>query len=147
GGMPISAFIASEALMELLQKEHPLLGHATTFGGHPLSCVASLATLNILLEDSFLNKVNEKGERIRQHLQEIPEIVEVKGRGLFLSAWFKDSDTVTRIVERCIQNGFISLWLLFNHRALALTPPLTITNEEIDEGMRLFKKSIAEAVK
>ena len=123
GGMPIGAFVASQELMALLDNEHPLMGHASTFGGHPMSCVASLAALRLIKSPEVLPKVEAKGQRIRRHLQEIPQVKEVHGKGLF-----------------------ISFWLLFNHKALALTPPLTITNEEIDYGMELFKKSVREAV-
>lgn len=145
GGMPIGAFIASEALMELLNNEHPLMGHASTFGGHPLSCVSASASLEIVLSDEVLPLVKAKGERIRQHLQEIGCVKEVHGKGLFLAAHFESEELTARIQERCMANGFISFWLLFNHRALALTPPLTITDEEIDTGMDLFKKSVSEA--
>lgn len=146
GGMPIGAFVASEELMELLNVEHPLMGHASTFGGHPLSCAASLAALNLIKSPQVLPRVETKGERIRRHLAEIPQVAAVHGKGLFLAAHFADEALTARIQERCMANGLISFWLLFNHRALALTPPLTITEEEIDYGMELFKRSVEEAV-
>ena len=145
GGMPIGAFIASQELMALLDNEHPLMGHASTFGGHPMSCAASLAAFKLITSPEVLPHVEAKGQRIRRHLQEIPQVKAVHGKGLFLAAHFENSGITARIQERCMENGFISFWLLFNHNALALTPPLTITEEEIDYGMNLFKKSVFEA--
>lgn len=145
GGMPIGAFVASEELMELLNGEHPLMGHASTFGGHPLSCAAALASLNIVKQPRFLSEVEAKGQRIRKHLSEIPQVEAVHGKGLFLAAHFANEELAARIQERCMARGFICFWLLFNHQALALTPPLTITEEEIDYGMTLFKAAVQEA--
>lgn len=145
GGMPIGAFIASEELMDLLNNEHPLMGHASTFGGHPLSCVASLAALKLILSAEVLPRVEAKGERIRRHLKELPQVRSVSGKGLFLAAHFENESITAKVQARCMENGFITFWLLFNHNALALTPPLTATEEEIDMGMEIFKKSVREA--
>ncbi|MCM1041509.1 MAG: aspartate aminotransferase family protein [Bacteroides sp.] len=145
GGMPIGAFIASPELMELLNNEHPLMGHASTFGGHPLSCASSLAALRLILSPVVLPKVESKGQRIRRHLQELPQVRSVSGKGLFLAAHFGSEEATAKVQERCMANGFITFWLLFNHTALALTPPLTSTDEEIDLGMEIFKRSVREA--
>lgn len=145
GGMPIGAFVSSPELMELLNNEHPLMGHASTFGGHPLSCAASLAALKLILSADVLPKVEEKGRRIRRHLAQIPQVKEVSGKGLFLAAHFADESATARVQARCMENGFITFWLLFNHNALALTPPLTITDEEIDHSMEVFAASVREA--
>ncbi|MDE7338195.1 MAG: aminotransferase class III-fold pyridoxal phosphate-dependent enzyme, partial [Bacteroidales bacterium] len=145
GGMPIGAFVASEKLMDLLNVEHPLMGHASTFGGHPLSCAAALASLNLILGNDILPKVEEKGQRIRRHLEKIEAVKKVSGKGLFLAAHFEDEKTTARVQERCMANGLISFWLLFNHTALALTPPLTITDSEIDTAMEIFARSVKEA--
>lgn len=144
GGMPIGAFVASEKLMDLLNVEHPLMGHASTFGGHPLSCAAALASLNLILGDDILPKVEEKGQRIRRHLEKIEAVKKVSGKGLFLAAHFEDEKTTARVQERCMANGLISFWLLFNHTALAITPPLTITDSEIDTAMEIFARSVEE---
>lgn len=145
GGMPIGAFVSSPELMSLLDNEHPLMGHASTFGGHPLSCAASLAALETILGPQVLPLVEEKGRRIRHHLQDIPQVVSVSGKGLFLAARFQDEKLTARVQERCMANGLITFWLLFNHEALALTPPLVITDEEIDRSMDVFKRSVREA--
>ncbi|MCM1169254.1 MAG: aspartate aminotransferase family protein [Bacteroides sp.] len=145
GGMPIGAFIASPGLMSLLDNEHPLMGHASTFGGHPLSCASSLAALRLILSPEVLPMVESKGQRIRRHLQELPQVRSVSGKGLFLAAHFGSEEATDKVQERCMANGFITFWLLFNHTALALTPPLTSTDEEIDLGMEIFKRSVREA--
>lgn len=146
GGMPIGAFVSSAPLMDLLQGEHPLLGHASTFGGHPLSCVSALASLNLILEADFLNQIPEKEKIIRSYLENLTAIEKVQGKGLFLSAFFKQAHLAEKVVEKCIENGLITLWLLFNHDALALTPPLTITNEELHTSMQIFVQSIHQAL-
>jgi acetylornithine/succinyldiaminopimelate/putrescine aminotransferase len=140
GGMPIGAFVASEKLMSLLDNDHPLKGHASTFGGHPLSCVAALASLNIVKD--LLPSLHEKEMRIRKYLAEMPQITEVKGCGLFLAACLENNYDSEKLVQRCVDSGFISFYPLFNHSAMCLTPPLTITLAEIDEAMGLFKKAV-----
>lgn len=146
GGMPLGGFVASEKLMDLLNNEHPLLGHASTFGGHPLSCAAALAALNIISEKDFLSEVERKGEKIRNLLKDVETIDRISGKGLFLSLHFKNEEITTKITEYCIANGLITFWLLFNHQAIALTPPLTITDEEIELGIEILKKSIEQAL-
>ncbi len=140
GGMPIGAFVASEKLMSLLDNDHPLKGHASTFGGHPLSCVAALASLNVV--NDLLPSLQKKEMRIRKYLAEMPQITEVKGCGLFLAACFENNYDTEKLVQRCIDSGFISFYPLFNHSAMCLTPPLTITSQEIDEAITLFKNAI-----
>ena len=145
GGMPIGAFVASEELMQLLDNEHPLLGHASTFGGHPLSCVAALASLRVIAANDVLPQVRVKEQRIREHIAKIPAVEELRGRGLYLGAKLKDADTTQKVVEHCLQNGLIVFWPLFNKEIVDFTPPLTITNDEIDEAMAIFRRSVEEA--
>ncbi|MDR1974221.1 MAG: aspartate aminotransferase family protein [Bacteroidales bacterium] len=140
GGMPIGAFVASEELMLLLESDHPLKGHASTFGGHPLSCVAALASLNVIVE--LLPCLAQKEARIRKWLSEIPQVRAVTGKGLFLAAHFSEDFDTNRLVERLMSSGFISFYPLFNHSAMCLTPPLVATDEEIDEAMLLFKNVV-----
>jgi acetylornithine/succinyldiaminopimelate/putrescine aminotransferase len=141
GGMPLGGFVASEKLMSLLDVPHPLMGHASTFGGHPLSCASALASLNIIVD--LLPALAEKEARIRSALKDIPQVKEVRGKGLFLCAQMPFTETeMNALINRLMQNGFISFYPLFNHAAMCLTPPLTITLEEIDEAMLLFKKAV-----
>lgn len=145
GGMPIGAFVASEELMALLDNEHPLLGHASTFGGHPLSCAAALASLQVIGSDEVLPRIYAKEQRIREHIARIPAVEELRGRGLFLGAKLKDAATTQKVVERCLQNGLIVFWPLFNKEVVDFTPPLTISDAEIDEAMEIFRRSVEEA--
>ena len=138
GGMPLGGFVASEKLMSLLDVPHPLMGHASTFGGHPLSCVAALAALNIIVD--LLPALAEKEARIRSALKDIPQVKEVQGKGLFLGAQMSYTETeMNALINRLMQNGFISFYPLFNHTAICLTPPLTVTLDEIDEAMLRFR--------
>lgn len=90
--------------------------------------------------------MKEKGQQIRRHLAQIPQVESVSGKGLFLAAHFKDEATTAKVQKCCMDNGFITFWLLFNHTALALTPPLTATKEEIDLSMEVFRESVREAL-
>ena len=138
GGMPVGAFISSIQRMDKLNNGHPLLGHATTFGGHPVSCAAGLASLEIIANRAFLENVNRNETLIRQHFQH-PNIKEIRGKGQFLAVELTHPEHVEKVVERCVDNGLLLLWLLFNHHALALTPPLIITEEQIKNAAEIFK--------
>lgn len=140
GGMPIGAFISSNSIMDSLNDSHPLLGHATTFGGHPVSCAASLAALNVLIDTNIMHEVEAKANLFKSYLKDHPNIKEIRNVGLFMAIELKDSSTIDKIVERCIENGVITYWFLYNHDSLSIIPPLTITNEEIKEACdRLIK--------
>ncbi len=140
GGMPIGAFISSNIIMDSLNDSHPLLGHATTFGGHPVSCAASLAALNVLIDNNIMDDVEIKANLFKSSLKDHPNIKEIRSVGLFMAIELKDSSKIDKIVERCIENGIITYWFLYNHDSLSIVPPLTITNEEIKEACtRLIK--------
>jgi acetylornithine/succinyldiaminopimelate/putrescine aminotransferase len=135
GGMPIGAFMASQEVMSVF-KNNPILGHITTFGGHPVSCAASLATLNVIQEQGLANKANAKGQLIRSFLKH-PKIKEIRGSGLMLAAEFENFETLKPIIDRAIargQNGtgVITDWFLFCNNAMRIAPPLTITESEIE---------------
>ncbi len=132
GGMPIGAFTASEALMALL-KDHPKLGHITTFGGHPVIASAALATLKEITESGLISKTLEKEKLIRKHLKH-KYIKEIRGRGLMLAAIMESDDVVNKVILQCQDEGLILFWLLFEPKAIRITPPLTISNEEIIKG-------------
>lgn len=145
GGMPIGAFVASEALMSLLDNEHPLLGHASTFGGHPLSCVSALAAMQVIASPDVLPQVRAKEQRIREHIARIPAVKALRGRGLYLGAQMADAATTQKVVEHCLHAGLIVFWPLFNKTVIDFTPPLTITMDEIDEAMAIFRRAVEEA--
>ena len=144
GGMPIGAFISSTEIMNSLTN-NPVLGHITTFGGHPVSCAAALATLITLTESNLINDVETKEQLFRKHLQH-PAIKAIHGKGLLLSVEFENHEILLRIIERCIANGIITDWFLFSDNRMRLAPPLIITAEQIEICSAAIVKSINEAL-
>ena len=142
GGMPIGAFIASLELMNLLTFE-PKLGHITTFGGHPINCAASLATLEYLLAANVMQKVDEKEQLFRLHLKN-PKIKEIRGKGLMLAIEFEDEELAEKVVEQSLENGLILFYFLFTKTAIRITPPLNISEKELIKGCKIIK-AILEA--
>ena len=136
GGMPIGAFTASSKLMNVLQ-DNPKLGHITTFGGHPVIAASALATLKEITESNLMQEALEKEELFRKHLVH-PLISEIRGRGLML-AIITSSETITNSLILKSQNrGLILFWLLFEPKAVRITPPLNISNVEIIEGCQII---------
>ncbi|MBP1630521.1 MAG: aminotransferase class [Bacteroidetes bacterium] len=138
GGMPIGAFVGSKEIMNSLNNHHPLIGHATTFGGHPLSCVAALETLKTIVEDKLMEGVEEKGELYKTLLVH-PRIKEVRGIGLFNCMELKEDENNkevdwSRVLINLFEEGIISGTHLFNSNCISIKPPLTITEEEIRES-------------
>jgi acetylornithine/N-succinyldiaminopimelate aminotransferase len=142
GGMPVGAFTASEAHMDLLS-QNPKLGHITTFGGHPVIAAASLATLQEVVETSLMEETLEKEALFRKHLVH-PLIQEIRGKGLMIAPMVANAEIANRIIFKCQDKGLILFWLLFEGRALRITPPLTISNEEIIEGCAIIIEAMNE---
>ena len=138
GGMPIGAFISSWELMNLLTFE-PKLGHITTFGGHPVNCAASFATLEYLLATNIMQEVEKKEQLFRTHLKH-PKIKAIRGKGLMLSIEFEDEKLAQKVVEQALENGLILFYFLFTKTAIRITPPITITQEEIIKGCEIIKE-------
>lgn len=136
GGMPIGAFTASKERMQLLSN-NPKLGHITTFGGHPLIAAAALTTLNELLKTDLIAQTLEKEKLVRRLLKH-PLIEEIRGKGLMLAAIMPSAAVADKAILACQDAGLILFWLLFEGKALRITPPLTISNEELEEGCRLL---------
>ena len=136
GGMPVGAFTASSAMMDLLT-ENPKLGHITTFGGHPVIASACLATLQEIIETDIMKEALEK-ETLFRSLLVHPLIQEIRGKGLMLAAMTKSADITNEVILRCQDKGLILFWLLFEGCAIRITPPLTISNEEIREGCAII---------
>ncbi|MFL9843687.1 aspartate aminotransferase family protein [Flavobacterium rhizosphaerae] len=132
GGMPVGAFTASPEMMDLLSHD-PKLGHITTFGGHPVIAAASLATLKEITETDIMAQTLQK-EKLFRSLLVHPLITEVRGRGLMLAAMTESADITNKVILRCHERGVILFWLLFEGRAIRITPPLTISEDEIREG-------------
>ena len=140
GGMPIGAFTASHEVMALLQ-DNPKLGHITTFGGNPVIAAAALATLQELTETDLIEQTLQK-EKLFRKLLEHPLIKEVRGRGLMLAAMVETPEIATEAILACKELGLVLFWLLFEDRAIRITPPLTISNDEIAEGCKLIQMAL-----
>lgn len=132
GGMPIGAFTASSEHMDTLHN-NPKLGHITTFGGHPVIASAALATLMEITETDLVEQTLEKERLIRQRLQH-RLIEEIRGRGLMLAAMTPSADITNEVIMQCQEAGLVLFWLLFEPRAIRITPPLTVSNDEIIAG-------------
>jgi acetylornithine aminotransferase len=132
GGLPIGAFTASKAHMALL-KENPKLGHITTFGGNAVIASAALATLQEIIESDLIEETLQKEKLFRQLLQH-PLITEIRGKGLMLAVIVESSEIASEIILRCKEHGLILFWLLFEPKAIRVTPPLTISEAEIKAG-------------
>lgn len=136
GGLPIGAFITSTKLMESL-KEKPKLGHITTFGGNPLIATSALATLEEVLKPTLLNSVIKKEQLFRKLLVH-PKIKEIRGKGLMLALLVDNADLASKIILKSLEKGLLLFWLLFESKAIRITPPLTISEEEIKQGCELI---------
>ncbi|KDN55511.1 aspartate aminotransferase family protein [Flavobacterium seoulense] len=144
GGMPVGAFTASSAMMDLLT-ENPKLGHITTFGGHPVIAAACLATLKEITETNLMNEALEK-EKLFRSLLVHPLIQDIRGKGLMLAAMTADAEITNEVILRCQDKGLILFWLLFEGCAIRITPPLTISNEEIREGCAIILEVMDEVM-
>lgn len=140
GGMPIGAFISSHEVMMALAT-NPILGHITTFGGHPVSCAAGLATLKTILAEDMVSGVTEKGLLFKQLLQH-PAIKEVRGIGLMMAIEFESFELNKKIIDACIAEGVISDWFLHCSNSMRVAPPLIITNEEIETACEIILKQV-----
>lgn len=136
GGLPIGAFTASQAMMAVL-KENPILGHITTFGGHPVIAASALATLKEITSSSLMAQIEEKETIIRTCLKH-PLIQEIRGKGLMLAAMVPSFSITNDVILECQERGLILFWLLFEPHAIRITPPLTITNEELINGCQIL---------
>jgi acetylornithine/succinyldiaminopimelate/putrescine aminotransferase len=137
GGLPLGAFIASKTLMDSFTNQ-PVLGHISTFGGHPLSCAAGLAAMKVLLNENLAGQVAQK-EKLFRELLVHPSIKSVRTAGLLIAVEFENFETNKRIVNACIGEGLLTDWFLFASNCLRIAPPLTISVSEIEEVCRIIK--------
>ncbi len=142
GGMPVGAFVAKAAYMDLLS-DNPKLGHITTFGGHPVIAAACLATLKEITETQLIPQTLEK-ERLFRTLLVHPLINEIRGKGLMLAAMTANPEITNQVIFKCQDKGLILFWLLFEGCAIRITPPLTISEAEIKEGCAIILQAMDE---
>ena len=136
GGMPVGAFVASHNMMQSLI-ENPKLGHITTFGGNPVIAAACLATLQEITEGKLIQESLEKEVLFRNLLQH-KLIKEIRGKGLMLALMMEKPEMANEVILKCAEKGLILFWLLFEPNAIRISPPLTISNQEISLGCSLI---------
>ncbi|GAA4336899.1 aspartate aminotransferase family protein [Mucilaginibacter gynuensis] len=140
GGMPIGAFMSSAEIMSSF-KENPILGHITTFGGHPVCCAGGLAALEVLLNENLIVQVAEKEALFRKLLVH-SAIKEVRGKGLMLAIELEDFDLNKKIIDRCIENGIITDWFLHCSNSMRIAPPLIISHDDIKKACSVILEAI-----
>ena len=141
GGMPLGAFAARKQVMDTLQSR-PVLGHITTFGGHPVCCAAGLAALNYLLDNKVVETVEAKGARYEELLGGHPAVREIRRAGLLLAVELGDSAKLYRMMELFREEGILSDWFLFCDTAFRISPPLTISEEEIRGSAAIIRRCL-----
>ena len=144
GGMPVGAFVAKEEYMDLLS-DNPKLGHITTFGGHPVIAAACLATLQEITETNLIAQTLEK-EKLFRELLVHPLKKEIRGIGLMLAAMTSSPEITNQVIFKCQDKGLILFWLLFEGNAIRITPPLTISEDEIREGCAIILEAMDEII-
>jgi len=135
-GLPVGAFTASKVLMSKLEHS-PKLGHITTFGGNPVIAAASLATLKELTKSNLIPQTLEKEKMFRALLKH-SKIKEIRGKGLMLALIMESPDLATKVIHECAEKGLILFWLLFEPKAIRISPPLTISEKEIEKGCSII---------
>jgi acetylornithine/succinyldiaminopimelate/putrescine aminotransferase len=142
GGMPIGAMMANKAHMDLLQ-DQPKLGHITTFGGHPVISAAALATLTEVFDQDLIPESLRKEDLIRQKLKH-PKIKEIRGKGLMLGIIMETSEEVNKVIFSCLDKGLILFWLLYENRAIRMSPPLNISDTDITKACNIILSALDE---
>jgi len=140
GGLPLGAFISSDLIMGSL-KENPILGHITTFGGHPLSCAAGLAAFEFLTQSSLMEEIEEKSQLFHALIFH-PKVLEIRRKGFMIAIEFEDFEHNKKIIDRCIDQGLIVDWFLHNSKSMRIAPPLITQDFEIIQAAEIIQNSI-----
>ena len=141
GGMPLGAFISSNEIMKCLTHDPPL-GHITTFGGHPVSCAAALATLDVLIDEKLIDQVIEKEKIFISKLSGHPAVKEIRSCGLIMAVEVGSFENLQKLINSALENGVVLDWFLFCNTAFRISPPLSITFKECNEAADLLLKSL-----
>ena len=145
GGMPIGAIVSSKEIMCVFTN-NPMLGHITTFGGHPVICAAARATLEVLKTEINLAEVERLGLLIETRLSAHAEIKAIRRIGLMFAFDMGSGEIVTKLVEKCMEKGLITFWFLSNPHSFRLSPPLNITEDQVNEATKLILEALDEIV-
>jgi len=145
GGMPIGALVASKEMMDSF-KTNPVLGHITTFGGHPVSAAAALASLNVLINEPIISQVNEKSNLFKSLLKS-KHIKEIRGHGLLLAVQLDNFENIQKVIANALENGVVLDWFLFCDSSFRIAPPLTINNDEITKACEIINQAINKVYK
>lgn len=132
GGMPLGAFISSSQILCSLTS-NPVLGHITTFGGHPVCCAAGKAALEYILQNRLMETIEERSRIFEERLRHFPVVKEIRRDGLLIAIDFGEEDLCAQILKKAVKNGLLTEGFLFNERSMRIAPPLTITMEEIHQ--------------
>ena len=141
GGMPLGAFVSSQEIMSTLTHD-PVLGHITTFGGHPVCCAAGLAAMRFLQENKVVEDVERKGALYEELLKNHPAVMEIRRAGLLLAIELGESEKLYRIMDLFIERGILSDWFLFCDTAFRISAPLVITDDEIRDSVRIIRECL-----
>ena len=141
GGMPLGAFVSSQKIMSTLT-HNPVLGHITTFGGHPVCCAAGLAAMKFLQDERVVEDVERKGAMFVELLKDHPAVKEIRRSGLLMAVELGESAKLYRLMDLFIEEGILSDWFLYCDTAFRISPPLVITDAEIKDSVRIIKKCL-----
>ena len=141
GGMPLGAFISSQKIMSTLMFD-PVLGHITTFGGHPVCCAAGLAAMKFLQENKVVEDVERKGALYEELLKDHPAVREIRRSGLLLAVELGQSEKLYKIMDLFIEEGILSDWFLYCDTAFRISPPLTISEKEVRESVEIIRRCL-----
>ena len=141
GGMPLGAFISSQKIMSTLTHD-PVLGHITTFGGHPVCCAAGLAAMRYLIDNKVVEDVERKGAMYESLLQDHPAVKEIRRSGLLLAVELGESEKLYKIMDHFVEEGILSDWFLFCDTAFRISPPLVISDDEIRDSVRIIRRCL-----
>jgi acetylornithine/succinyldiaminopimelate/putrescine aminotransferase len=143
GGMPLGAFIASKEIMWSLTN-NPVLGHITTFGGHPVSCTAALASINVIIDENLIDSVSKKEKIFREILEKHPLVKGIRSKGLLMAVELGSFDKMIKLAKFGVEKGFITDWFLFCDTSFRISPPITITEDECQMAADLIVKGLDE---
>ncbi len=144
GGMPMGAFVSRKEIMDTLSRD-PVLGHITTFGGHPVCCAAAAANIDVIRDEGLVNTCEAKGALLESLLRH-RGITEIRRKGMMLAVEFESADLVSKIVDRCLQRGVITFYFLSCPESFRLAPPLNITDADLRKGAEIIRKTIDDVL-